>query len=171
MHAHITLSAPAVVHVLFFGSSSDTLRKLLHGPAFFLSHSVLAGWLQLTYFNPQIDLKDKEAVWGCTWRMSIPRTVVAHILTVVAHWALLIEERTDLRRLHAGMGVKDLVLRGVLPQLALLVVYGQLFHNLTSTYGIKTVDNERLHVYQTYRLRHSSPVQFPGSCCACILQH
>jgi len=42
-----------IVHVLFFGSSSDTMRQLLHGPAFFLSHSILAGWSQLTYFNPQ----------------------------------------------------------------------------------------------------------------------
>lgn len=45
-----------ILHVAFFGSSSDTLRRLLHGPSFFLAHSVLAGWLQLTYLNPQIDL-------------------------------------------------------------------------------------------------------------------
>ena len=170
----VWIPSHAVVHVLFFGSSTDTSRRLLHGPSFFLSHSVLAGWSQLTYLNPQIDLQDKTEAWGSTWRMSLPRTVVVHVLTVVAHWAVLLSERDDLRRLHAGMGLKELIARGVAPQLALLVLYvrgsdsiacpigaaclpprrarprsqGQLFHSLTKTYGIKTVSNDRLHKLQ-----------------------
>lgn len=111
--------------MLFFGSSSDTARRLLHGPSFFLAHSVLAGWAQLTYFNPQIDLRDKREAWGCTWRISLPRTVVVHVLTVVAQWAILVADKEELRRLHAGMGLKALIARGVAPQVALLVLYGQ----------------------------------------------
>ena len=48
-----------ILHVIYFGSGSETARRLLHGPSFMMAHSVLAGWLQLTYFNPQIDLADK----------------------------------------------------------------------------------------------------------------
>eukprot|EP00966_Prymnesium_polylepis_P016305 375909-Prymnesium_polylepis.2 len=63
--------------------------------------------------------------------MSLPRTVVVHVLTVVAHWAVLLSERDDLRRLHAGMDVKTLIARGVAPQLVLLVLYGQASHHRT----------------------------------------
>lgn len=105
-----------IVHVTFFGSSSDAARRLLHGPAFFLSHSVLAGWLQLTYFNPQIDLRDKLEKWGMTPKVAIPRTLMVHVFTVLAHWLLLVAERTDLRRLHKGMGLKELLARSVVPQ-------------------------------------------------------
>jgi hypothetical protein len=150
-----------IVHVLYFGSSSDALRRRLHGPSFFLSHSVLAGWLQFTYFNPQIDLRDKLTAWGVSWRVSIPRTIVVHVLTVAAHWALLYADRQELRRLHAGMGLRELVARGVLPQFLLLVLYGQLFHGLTTTYGIKTVDNERLHKLQTAVIFAINAAVFP----------
>mmetsp|Transcript_60155 Transcript_60155/g.164821 ORF Transcript_60155/g.164821 Transcript_60155/m.164821 type:complete len:104 (+) Transcript_60155:498-809(+) len=93
--------------------------------------------------------------------MSLPRTVVVHVLTVVAHWAVLLSERDDLRRLHAGMDVKTLIARGVAPQLVLLVLYGQLFHSLTKTYGIRTVDNERLHKLQTVAMLSMTALVFP----------
>ena len=36
-----------ILHVIYFGSGSETARRLLHGPSFMMAHSVLAGWLQL----------------------------------------------------------------------------------------------------------------------------
>jgi len=32
-----------ILHTAFWGSSSETLRRMLHGPSFFYAHGVLAG--------------------------------------------------------------------------------------------------------------------------------
>lgn len=106
--------------------------------------------------------KDKQIAWGCSSRTSITRTIVVHVLTVVAQWAVLLDERQELRRLHAGMGLKELISRGVAPQLILLLVYGHVFHRLTETYGIKTVTNERLHRLQTIVMLCIDAAIFPA---------
>lgn len=93
-----------VLHVLYFGSSSDTARKLLHGPAFMMSHSVLVGWLQLTWFNPQIDLADKVCSLPCS-HISLRRRGVCWLspqhARLRAAGARVGLQPSDLRRPHA----------------------------------------------------------------------
>ncbi len=137
-----------LLHTLFFGSSSEALRRLLHGPSFFYAHSVLAGWLQLTYANPEIDRADKERLWGMSRRVAMLRTLVVHVATVVAHWALLrIDGPPRGRRASSTWG--DVLLRDVGPQLAVLLSYKHLFPALNLTYGIKSMSNDTLHKWQT----------------------
>ena len=70
-----------ILHTAFWGSSSETLRRMLHGPSFFYAHGVLAGWLQLTYSNPQLDLEDKQKLWGCSKKLAVARTLLVHVAT------------------------------------------------------------------------------------------
>jgi hypothetical protein len=135
-----------VLHTLFFGSSSERLRSLLHGPSFFYAHSVLAGWLQLTYANPQIDRDDKKRLWGMSERHALLRTAVVHVLTVVVHHALL---RVDgAPRGRRGASWAGVLLRDVGPQLALLLAYKRFYYDLAKTYGITSMTTEALHKWQ-----------------------
>lgn len=117
-----------VVHTLFFGSSSEGARRLLHGPSFFYAHSVLAGWLQLTYVNPQIDTDDKVRRWGVTRRFGLSRTFVVHVSTVLAHWYLL-RAPGGAPRGRRDTSLFEVLLRDVGPQLALLLSYKAIYHN------------------------------------------
>ena len=137
-----------VLHTAFFGSSSPELRRLLHGPSFFYAHSVLAGWLQLTYANPEIDRADKERLWGMPRRTALLRTLVVHVATVLAHWALLRLDGPPRGR-RASSSFFDVLARDVGPQLALLLAYKHLFPALGRTYGVTSMSNEALHKWQT----------------------
>ena len=138
-----------VVHTLFFGSSSEGARRLLHGPSFFYAHSVLAGWLQLTYANPTIDTTDKVERWGVSVPFGLARTFVVHVATVLAHWHLLRQKGGAPRGRKGSASLLDALLRDVGPQLAILLSYKALYPNLATTYGVKSMSNDALHNWQT----------------------
>ena len=138
-----------VVHTVFFGSSSDTARRLLGGPAFFYAHAVLAGWLQFTWLNPQLDLRDKVRAWGYTRAQAVARTIVVHLLPLAAHWAVLLSERAEWRRLYGGKSAIELALRALGPSFGLLLLYKHLYPSMTTTYNIPNISDEKLGNLQT----------------------
>ena len=138
-----------VAHVAFFGSSSDTARRLLGAPAFFYAHGVLAGWLQFTWFNPQLDLSDKVRAWGCTRAQAVARTIVVHLLPIAAHWWTLLSERAEWRRLYGGKSAIELAIRALGPSFGLLLLYRHLYPSLTTTYNIKGVSDDKMGKLQT----------------------
>lgn len=140
-----------IIHTLFFGSSSQQMRDLLHGPSFFYAHSVLAGWLQLTCANPEIDRADKEKAWGrgsLAARFALLRTLVVHVLTVVAHHVLLRVDGPPRGR-RGSSSLFSVLLRDVAPQLAVLLTYKHLYYDIKSTYGVTSMSLERLHNWQS----------------------
>ena len=75
---------------------------LLAAPALFYAHGVLAGWLLFTYHNPQLDRQDKVDNWGCSLEYALVRTVAAHVMPVVAHWAVARSELAEHRAAHGS---------------------------------------------------------------------
>ena len=135
-----------ILHTAFWGSSSETLRRMLHGPSFFYAHGVLAGWLQLTYTNPQLDLEDKQKLWGCSKKLAVARTLLVHVATVAAHHALL---RAGGRKTRPGAGWLDVIVKDIGPMVVLMQVYLRLYPDVVGTYGVKGWTNAQLEKMTT----------------------